>query len=182
MANRILIVDENGTALFGLDGHHGALHAAEWAANMLSLIKAEHGIDCVALEFFPAEGGDATRRGVIGELHRLRAEIRSMPDGRREVLGLHVYPPAARGTGVATVGAGRGLLRTQAAATPAAVRGGLRVIAAPESIANPRAPVRIRRGRDNPPPGQPRTPDDIRTARKAQRAARRRIAAPGSTA
>jgi hypothetical protein len=173
MATRILITDGNGWPIYGLDGHHGERHAAQWTAEVLATIKAETGIDGIAVELQPAEGGDAVRRGIIGNLHRLRAELRTLPDGRRELIALNRYPDGSPRDSRAEIGAGRGLTKSQAAATPEAFRGALRVIAAPADIANPRTPIRIRRGRLNVPADQPRTHAEIRHARRAARAAAR---------
>lgn len=172
MANRILIIDDAGVPIFGLDGHHGARHAAEWTDTVLAQLAAQ-GVLAFAVELHPAAGGDDVRRGVISQLARLRAELRTLPDGRRELIGLHRYPDATPGASRASVGIGNGLAKGQAAATPLAITGALRVVAAPPGIANPRAPIRIPRGRANVPPEQPRTTDQIRHARRAARAAAR---------
>lgn len=175
MANRIIIFDSAGAALIAMDGHHGSRHASDWTAQVLADFAAR-GIEAVAVEVIPQEGGDAMRRDVIGALADMRAEFHVLPDGRRELIGLHVSRRPATGESP-----GRAA-KAAIASVPEPVRGGVRVLHAPPDVANRRCCIRVGRGRDNPPPGQPRTPADIRTARKAQRAARRRIAAPGSTA
>jgi hypothetical protein len=173
MTTRIVIADEMGKVICGIDGNHGAHHAEQWCARVVADI-ADRGVPAVAIELHPVEGCDAIRCGVFGNLHRLRAELRTLPDGRREIIGLNLYPEATPRDNVrAKSGAGAGLTKRQAAATPTAVRGALRVIAAPADIANPRAPIRIPHGRMNVPVGEPRTHAEIRHARRAARAAAR---------
>lgn len=173
MATRILIIDPFGDPLYGLDGHHGERHAAQWVAEMIDQVRRERGFDPVVVELHPAEGGDACRRGVICQLSRLRAELIALPDGRREMIALNRYPEGNPRDSRAEIGAGRGLTKSQAAATPEAFRGAIRIISAPDNIANPRSPIKIRRGRLNVPAGEPRTPAEIRQARRAARAAAR---------
>lgn len=171
MTSRILILDASGVALYGLTSP-SQREAAEWADSVVAGLAA-HGIDAIALELQPTEGGDACRRGVLGQLHRLRAELRQLPAGRREVLGLNLYAEGDAGAH-ATLGAGRGMPKAQAASTPMPVRGRLRVIAAPAHVTNPRERVMVRRGRANAEPGQPRTIEEHRHARRVARAAARR--------
>lgn len=173
MATRILILTPEGEALAAIDGHHGELHAAQWADTMVARLRSEQGIDAVAVELVPSIGGDDVRRGVVCAIHRVRGELRALPDGRRELIALNLYPEPRGGSAAATVGAGRGLLKAQAAATPRPILGGIRVVHAPPDVANPRAAVRVRDGRLNPPPGEARTHADLRLARRALRAALR---------
>ncbi len=166
MATRIVILDAIGRAVFSLDGHNGQQHAAEWTARTLEWC-AQHGISATALEIVPAEGGDAYIKGVHTRLHLLRAEFHSRPDGRRELLSLNLFPePSARDTSVANTGVGHGLGVAQAAATPAAVRGTLRLLAAPADVHGVRHPLRISNGRMNPLPAQARSMGEPRSARR----------------
>lgn len=170
MSNRILILDAAGKAITALDGHHGAAHAANFAATMLSRLHAL-GIDAVVVEVTPEQGGDAMRRDVIGNLHRLRAEFHRRPDGKRELVGLALFPEATPDERVmAKQGIGAGLGKAQAAATAAPVRGSLRLLAAPGDVHGTRHAIRIPRGRMNPAPGQPRTATEARQARRLARA------------
>lgn len=173
MANRILILDATGAAIYGFDCHHGSRAAADWANTMLQRLSAA-GIDCTVLEIHPEQGGDEVRRGVIGSLHRLRAEFHTRPDGQRELVGLSLFPPtSARDKALASNGVGAGLGKAQAAATPLPVRAAMRLLAAPADVVGPRHPIRIPRGRMNPDPGQPRTPAEARQARRLARAQKR---------
>ena len=153
MANRILIADTEGRVLYALDGHHGPGHAAAWAATVLAQLQSE-GVEAMALEWTPEQGGDDCRCGVIGNIHRLRVELHQRPDGAREIVGLsmfpHVHDTSAQRAGV---GAGRGLGQAQAAKPAERVRGGLAVVHAPAAIAGQRRQIRNGNGRLSLPPG-----------------------------
>ena len=172
MATRILILSPTGEALAAIDGHHGEQHAAGWAASVVDQLRQEHGIEAIAVELSPAVGGDDVRRGVVGAIHRVRAELRALPDGRRELIGLHLYPEPAGDAPRAQLGVGRGLTKAQAVATPRPILGGVRVVHAPADVANARQPVRVRAGRLNATQGE-HTIEGRRLARRALRAARR---------
>lgn len=171
MATRILILDSDGASICALDGHHGAAHAAHWASTVLQRLAAQ-GIAATALEIVPEQGGDAIRRGVFGALHRLRAEFHQRPDGKRELVGLvqRAEPEKPHTPRV------KGLTRTPAPEGLRAIRGSLRLLAAPADILGTRHPLRIPRGRMNTAPGQPRTAEEARIARRAARAAKRKPA------
>lgn len=169
MATRILILDPDGAAICALDGHHGAEHAARWAASMLDRLAAQ-GVAATVLEIVPEEGGDAIRRGVFGALHRVHAEFHQRPDGKRELVGLVQRAEATREHEPRA----KGLARTPAPEGLRPIRGGLRLLAAPGDVHGQRHAIRIPRGRMNPAPGQPRTHAEARTARRAGRAAKRK--------
>lgn len=178
MATRLFIVTDAGEVLDALDGHHGNAHALAWALNTLQRRRAE-GFTCDALELIPEQGGDIVRRGVVGSIHRLRAQFHRRPDGARELVGLALAPELRPDEpGVAAVGIGRGLGKRQAAAAPLPVRGALRVVV-DDSLPAPASPILAprarldRRTRLDPPPGAPRTPADRRHARRLQRARER---------
>jgi hypothetical protein len=174
MATRILILADDGTALCALDGHHGVAHAGQWAGEMLTRLRAE-GIEATVLEIHPEEGGDAMRRGVFGNLHRLRAEFHERPDGARELVGLNVFAEANQAEQrAAKVGAGAGLRLAQAAAPAVAVRGALRLLAAPATVTGTRHPLRLTRGRMEPDPYEPTTIAEARLQRRHDRAQSRR--------
>ncbi len=171
MANRILILDSGGTAICALDGHHGAAHAARWAAGMVQRL-AEQGIAAAALEIVPEQGGDEIRRGVFGALHRVRAEFHLRPDGQRELVGLVQHPESKpvhepRAKGITPAAAPEG-------ARP--IRGGLRLLTAPDDVHGERYAIRIPRGRLNHAPDQPRGHSEARIARRLARAAKRKPA------
>lgn len=155
MANRIIAFSPDGTPLVALDGHHGSEVAARWSALITQQLEAQ-GIEPILIEFEPDQGGDETRIGVVGNLHRLRLETRRCPDGRRELLGLIRLADDADP-------------RAAVAAAPEAVRGGLRLLRAPGQWATPLRPMRLARSRLA---GAP-TAQDARQQRRAARAARR---------
>lgn len=163
MATRILILTPDGAPLFGLDGHHGATHAARWVTDSLALCAANGMPDCVAVELTPEEGGDACRHGIIGSIHALRLETRRTPDGGREIIGLNrIALPEDADEGAA---------KRAAASTPERVRAHLRLVHAPDEYTAPRRPIRIPRGRMEPPAGAPTTPAQARLARRLARSA-----------
>jgi hypothetical protein len=156
MATRILILDGNGKALYALDGHHGAAHAAAWA-QQVQLAANVRGKRLIIAELQPAEGGDAMRRGIVGQLHRLRADWHTRPDGKRELVGLVLDGESAPG-------------RVKHTAESMPVRGHVRLLAAPEDVHGERCGLRIPRGRMNPNPGQARTAAEARQLRRQARA------------
>lgn len=133
MASRIIAFGPTGVALYAIDGHHGSAHGARWAAAVSQQL-AGSGIDPIIVEIEPQQGGDAVRREVIGSVHRVRLELRTRPDGLREVLGLLRISDADDP-------------RAAVAATPEPIGCGWRVIQAPADVAAPRQPVRVSRGR-----------------------------------
>lgn len=155
MATRIIAFSPDGTALTALDGHHGSELAARWAALVVEQLAAQ-GVDAMVVEVEPEQGGDAARSDMIGSLHRLRAETRRTPDGRRELLGLLRLSDAPDA-------------RAAVAATPERVRCGLRLVCAPGEWLTPLRPVRVARGRLS----GGGTPAAARHARRAERAAQR---------
>lgn len=161
MATRILILTPDGTPIFGLDGHHGATHAARWVTDSLALCAANGMPDCVAVELTPEEGGDACRHGIIGSIHALRLETRRTPDGGREIIGLNrIALPDGQGDADA---------KRAAAATPTRVGARLHLVRGPAEFAAPRRPIRIPRGRMEPLAGAPATPAQARIARRLAR-------------
>ncbi len=163
MATRILILTPDGTPLYGLDGHHGATHAARWVDDVLAQLAAAGVADPLVLELEPEEGGDACRHGIIGSIHALRLETRRTPAGGREILGLNrIALPEEQNDAAA---------KRAAAATPERVRAHLRLVHAPDEYTAPRRPIRIPRGRMEPPAGAPTTPAQARLARRLARSA-----------
>lgn len=161
MATRILILTPDGTPLYGLDGHHGATHAARWVDDVLAQLAAAGVADPLVLELEPEEGGDACRHGIIGCIHAQRLETRRRPDGAREILGLNrIALPEGQGDADA---------KRAAAATPTRVGARLHLVRGPAEFAAPRRPIRIPRGRMEPLAGAPATPAQARIARRLAR-------------
>lgn len=133
MASRIIVFGPDGSALYGLDGHHGSAHGARWAEAMAQAMDSI-GIEPIIIEIEPQQGGDAVRREVIGSVHRVRLEMRKRPDGRRELIGLIRLSDADD-------------QRASVAATPEPIRCGWRVVRAPADVEAPRLGVRVSRGR-----------------------------------
>lgn len=161
MATRILILTPDGTPLFGMDGHHGAAHAARWIADTQALLREQGITDTVAVEITPEQGGDAVRREVIGQIHRLRLETRRRPCGAREITALNLLAEPQTPDDVMRA----------AIATPQRVPARLHLVHAPPEFADPRRPIRIPRGRMEPDPYTPADPQAARIARKLARRA-----------
>lgn len=87
MACRIVITDNTGAPLLACDAHHGDDHAAAWVTGALAQLAVAGVEDCLAVEFDPVAGGDASRE-TIRALHEMRVELRTRPDGLREVIGV----------------------------------------------------------------------------------------------
>lgn len=169
MANRILILDNEGAPICAMDGHHGASHAAAWIATTLAHL-AEQGIEATVVELHPAQGGDAVRRGVVGNLHRLRMELHARPDGGRELVGLVLHPAASRDDAVVA----GGLTMRQVAGTATRIEGAVRLLAAPAHVVGDRHPIRISNNRREPGLGATRDPQAARLARRAAKSKRAR--------
>lgn len=159
MATRILILTPEGTPLFAMDGHHGAAHAQRWIADTQALLREQGITDTVAVEITPEQGGDAVRREVIGQIHRLRLETRRRPCGAREITALNLLADPQDADD----------LMRAAIATPQRVPARLHLVHAPADYAGPRRPIRIPRGRMEPPPGFPATPQEARLRRRIER-------------
>lgn len=160
MATRILILTPDGAPLYGLDGHHGAAHAARWVADTQALLREQGSTDTVVLEITPEQGGDACRRDIIGQIGRLRLETRRRPCGAREITALNLLAEPQTPDDVMRA----------AIATPQRVPARLHLVHAPPEFADPRRPIRIPRGRMEP---DPHTPADLQAARIARKLARR---------
>lgn len=158
MATRILILTPDGTPLYGLDGHHGAAHATRWVADTLEMLAGQGIHDCIALQIHPTQGGDDCRRGIIGQIHRLRLETRQRPDGLREITALNLLADAEPDDDIKRV----------AVSTPERVAATLQIVQAPDSLAGTRRAIRIPRGRMEPVPGTPMDPQAARLHRKLE--------------
>ena len=192
MANRILITDSVGSPLACLDGYHGARHAADWTTAVLQDF-ADQGVDAIALELKAFQGGDHFRRDVLEQAGRLRVELRDRPDGMREIVGIVRYASpeeiatvrelrASKGKATpdghlpSAAGVGKGLPAAVAAPLTLPVRCTLNIVQAPEQVVGDRRAIRVSRGRQNIPLGQPRTIEEIRRARRLLRASQRQTA------
>ena len=141
MATRILICTGNGQAFAAIDGHGGAKQAAEWVRQVSAQLIAQ-GDDPIVMELTPEQGGEAVRADLMDQLHLVRCELRTQPGGAREIIGLHrTQSPRAGDAG----------LKRAAIALPERVPCSLRVLRAPEGIANARHAMRMPRTRLDPP-------------------------------
>lgn len=126
MRARFVIFNSEGESLIGVDGAHGDEHAMRVIAENMVMLRAA-GVDAIAVEFDVFEGGNAYLDD-LKSLSSVRAEIRVLPDGRREVIDVlrhQMHPGRKRGGG-----------HTIARA--------VRVIDGPADIANPRAQLHRR--------------------------------------
>lgn len=149
----------SGSPLFSLDGHHGGNHAVRWVDDNLRIL-SDHGIDdCVVIEMTPIEGGSAFTSTLVQKLHALRLETRCRPCGAREIVGLNCIPQPE--TAIDT--------KRAIAATPERIHARLHLVHAPAQFADQRRPIRIPRGRMEPPTGAPVTPQEARLRRRIER-------------
>lgn len=126
MRARFVIFNSAGDSLIGVDGAHGDEHAMRVIAENMAMLRAA-GVDPIAVEFDVFEGGNAYLDD-LKALSSVRAEIRALPDGRREVIDVlrHQWRGERQ----------HGSVRTIARA--------VRVIDGPADIANPRAQLHRR--------------------------------------
>ena len=98
--HRIVLFDADGRALMGADIRTGgAALAACWIEDATALLAAQGITGVVAVEFDPDEGGDYAARRAI-ECHTLRLELREMPNGMGEFVGMyHTDNRRAQGRG-----------------------------------------------------------------------------------
>jgi hypothetical protein len=129
MRTRVIIFDSTGAPLIGIDS--GALnnHAARCVADNLALLAAAGITGCIVVEFDHVGGADDAT-AIMRTLHLHRAQIRARPDGTREVFDIHAHDEP-------DVADPRRRLRNARSVVRA-----LRVLHAPDDIANPRTTLR----------------------------------------
>lgn len=125
MRLRLILATPDGQPLGAIDSAHADGHAQRWAEQNVALL-AKQGIEAMVVEFDPVGGYDDTVADLTA-LSDVGIEVRSIPGGGREIIGIH------RRVG-------------DRKASARAISRALRVLYAPPDISNARARLRPQRG------------------------------------